>query len=178
MAPLAYVSPKQINFEVPAGTARGMANLTVKTPTGPINEGTVTVAAVAPSLFSANGTGAGPAAATAVRVTGNLQSPVAVYACPSGPPACVPVPIAVGVDTPVWLSFYGTGIRHFSSASNVQMTIAGVNAPILYAGPQGNWPGLDQINVGLPLSLRGAGQVDVVLSVDGQASNTVQIAVE
>ena len=180
MAPLAYVSPDQINFEIPAGTAPGSVNLAVRSTAGPVQQGTVTIVTAAPSLYSANGTGVGPAAATAVRIVlpGNLQSSVPVYTCPTGPPACATVPIALGVDTPVFLSFYGTGIRGSSQAANVQMTIGGVNAPILYAGPQGTWPGLDQINVGLPLSLRGAGQVDVVFSVDGQTSNSVQIAVQ
>jgi uncharacterized protein (TIGR03437 family) len=36
---------------------------------------------------------------------------------------------------------------------------------------------LDQVNVALPLALQGAGQVDVVMTVDRQTSNTVQLAV-
>jgi uncharacterized protein (TIGR03437 family) len=58
------------------------------------------------------------------------------------------------------------------------MTIGGVAAQVQYAGPQGTWPGLDQVNVALPLSLRGAGAVDVVLTIDGKTSNKVQIEVE
>ncbi len=173
-------APNQINFQIPPDTALGTASLAVQTSMGTINEGTVTIASVAPSLFSANGTSAGAAAATAVQVVipSGMQSPVTVYSCPMGTGSCVTVPIALGVDTPIYVSFFGTGIRNFSSISNVSVTIGGVNAPIQYAGPQGVYPGLDQVNVGLPLSLRGAGQVDVVLTVDGQIANTVQIAVQ
>ena len=179
-APLAYVSTHQVNFLVPASTVAGDATLTVQTPSGLVNAGKVTVAGVAPSLFSANGNGAGVAAASGVQVVlpTNIQSPVAVYQCSSAVLGCLPVPIALGVDTPIYLSFFGTGIRGASSVSNVKVTIGGVSAPVSYAGPQGTFPGLDQVNVALPLDLRGAGQVEVLLSVDGVTSNAVQIAVQ
>ena len=179
LAPLAYVSPAQINFEVPPGAATGSATLTLQTGSSTQALGTVWIAAAAPALFSANGSGIGVAAATAVKVVlpSTEQSPVPVFTCdPSG--GCKAVPIAIGVDTPIYLSFYGTGIRGRSSLSNVAVTIGGVSAQVLYAGPQGTYPGLDQVNVGLPVSLHGAGVVDVTLTVAGQSSNTVQIAVE
>ena len=47
-----------------------------------------------------------------------------------------------------------------------------------FAGLQTTYPGLDQVNVALPLSLRGAGESNVVLTVDGQVSNTVTIRVQ
>ncbi len=177
-ARLAYVSPAQINFQVPTGTATGSATLTVQTGSGTQTLGTVWIAAAAPSLFSANATGTGVAAATAVKVVlpSNGQSPLPVFTCDSA--GCKAVPIAIGADTPVFISFYGTGIRGRSSLANVSVTIGGVSAQVLYAGPQGTYPGLDQVNVGLPLSLHGAGIVDVNLTVDGLSSNTVQIAVE
>jgi uncharacterized protein (TIGR03437 family) len=180
LAPIAYVSTHQINFLIPAGTKVGNASLNAQTPTGPVNAGSVTVANVAPSLFSANGNGTGVAAAAAVRVVlaTNIQSPVLVYQCSSAVPGCQPVPIALGIDTPIYVSFFGTGIRGASSTANVTVTIGGVSAPVSYAGPQGTFPGLDQVNVALPLALRGAGQVDVVLTVDGVASNTVQLAIQ
>jgi uncharacterized protein (TIGR03437 family) len=178
-ARLAYVSPAQVNFEIPAGTAAGSATLTLQRGSSLQNLGTVWIAPTAPALFSANATGTGVAAATAVReiLPPNVQSPVPVFTCDrSG--SCKAVPIALGVDTPIYISFYGSGIRGRSSLSNVSVTIGGASAQVLYAGPQGTYPGLDQVNVGLPLSLHGAGVVDVTLAVDGQSSNTVQIAVE
>jgi uncharacterized protein (TIGR03437 family) len=88
------------------------------------------------------------------------------------------VPIRLGVDTPVYVSFYGTGIRNRSSLANVAVTINGVGVPVLYAGPAPGYTGLDQVNVGLLLSLRGSGESNVVLTVDGQAANTVTINVQ
>jgi uncharacterized protein (TIGR03437 family) len=59
----------------------------------------------------------------------------------------------------------------------VTLTINGVSVQVLYAGPAPNFSGLDQVNVGLPLVLRGSGEANVVLTVDGQASNVVTINV-
>ena len=176
-APLLYVSPSQINFLVPDNVAPGMATFAVGGDTV-AQSFTATVQPVAPALFSMSGTGSGVAAALAVAVqAGNsqLQSPVPVFQC--GSTGCVAVPIDLGVDRPVYVSFYGTGIRNRTSLANVTLTINGVSAPVLYAGPAPNYSGLDQVNVGLPLVLRGSGEVNVVLTVDGQASNVVTINV-
>ena len=177
-APLLYVSPGQINFVVPDGTASGTAIFSVAGG-GAGASATAAVQAVAPTLFSMNGTGSGVAAALAVAVlAGNPQTqvPVPVFQC--GNSGCVSVPIDVGVDRPVYLSFYGTGIRNRSSPANVTATINGVSVPVLYAGAAPDFVGLDQVNTGLPLTLRGSGEVNVVLTVDGQSSNAVTIHIQ
>jgi uncharacterized protein (TIGR03437 family) len=176
-AGLVYSSPTQINFVVPDGTSPGAAIL--KETNGSATQTfSATLQSEAPTLFSMSATGTGVAAATAVQtqVNGQLQSPVSVFQCSVG--ACTSVPIVLGVDTPVYVSFYGTGIRGRSSLSNVKMTIAGTAVPVQFAGAQTTYPGLDQVNVQLPLSLRGAGESNVVLTVDGQVSNTVTISVK
>jgi uncharacterized protein (TIGR03437 family) len=177
-APLLYVSPGQINFLVPDGTAPGLATLMV-TNAAATQTFTAAVQSVAPTLFSMNGAGSGVAAATAIMVQAAnplLQSSVPVFQCAGS--NCVSVPIALGVDTPVYVSFYGTGIRNRSSLANVAMTINGVGVPVLYAGPAPGFTGLDQVNAGLVLGLRGSGESNVVLTVDGQTANTVTINVQ
>ncbi len=57
LAPLFYVGPAQVNYEVPSGTATGEALVTFTSADGTISTGTVNVTAVAPALFSANGDG-------------------------------------------------------------------------------------------------------------------------
>ena len=57
------------------------------------------------------------------------------------------------------------------------VTINGVSVPVLYAGPQPEFAGLDQVNVALTLNLRGSGETTVVLVVDGQKSNSVTVNV-
>ena len=177
-APLLYVSPGQINFLVPDNVSTGSATFTVAG-VSPSQSFAATVQAVAPTLFSMNGNGSGVAAALAVAVqAGNpqVQSPVPVFQC--GGAACAPVPIDLGVDRPVYVSFYGTGIRNRSSLGSVTVTINGVSVPVLFAGAVPDYMGLDQINVGLPLTLRGSGECNVVVSVDGQTSNTVTISIQ
>ena len=57
-------------------------------------------------------------------------------------------------------------------------TIGGTNADILFAGAQGNFTGLDQLNLAIPRSLAGRGNVDVVVRVDGTNANAVTINVK
>jgi uncharacterized protein (TIGR03437 family) len=170
---MVYASPTQINLVVPDGTAAGSATLTVNNGATPATA-TGNVQAVAPALFSADGTGTGVAAATGLQTqaaNSQLQSPVAVYQC--GDSGCSSVPIALGVDTPVYVSFYGTGIRNRSSLANVSVSIKGINLQVLYAGPAPGFTGLDQVNVLLDLGLRGAGESAVTLTVDGQTNDPV-----
>ena len=178
-APLLYVSPGQVNFEVPADTAPGMATFHIVNGTGVSPSATAQVQTVAPALFSADGSGKGVAAATAVRIVipTRIPSPVPVFQCPQ-PDGCMAVPIDVGIDAPVFLSLYGTGIRNRGDLSGVTATLNGVDLTVLYAGPQGIFDGLDQVNVALPISLHGSGEGDLVLAVDGQTANPVRIAIQ
>jgi uncharacterized protein (TIGR03437 family) len=177
-APLIYVSPVQINFVVPDGTASGLATFTINGGPAPVSA-TGLVQNVAPRLFSTSGNGTGVAAATAIRTQAanpQLQSPVPVFQCTNS--GCVSVPINLGIDTPVYLTLYGTGFRNRSSLANVTVTINGTSVPVLYAGPQPSFTGLDQVNVPLILTLKGSGESKVVLTADGQTSNTVTVNIQ
>ena len=72
------------------------------------------------------------------------------------------------------MSLYGTGIRGRQSLDSLEVTIGGQMAPVLYAGPQSALAGLDQVDVALPLSMRGMGESDVALVADGVPANTVR----
>jgi len=169
-----YVSPGQVNFVIPEGTAAGTATVTLHSQWFEGAPVTAAVAQVAPALFSADGSGKGAAAATAVMVVlaGGRQTPLPVFTCNGS--SCSTVPLPLGVDAPVYLSLYGTGIRHGAA---VACTIGGMSVPVLSAGAQAQYAGLDQVNVALPLGLRNAGEVDVVVTADGQASNAVRVNV-
>src|SRR5262249_28411722 len=84
------------------------------------------------------------------------------------------VPIQLGRD-PVYLVLYGTGIRHRSSDSGVVCFVNGLNLSVVYSGSQSQFPGLDQVDVLLPSTLAGSGEVKVTLRVDGQLSNSVTV---
>jgi uncharacterized protein (TIGR03437 family) len=184
-APLIYVSPDQMNIWIPAGTAAGPATLTFPTTGVPPGFGATslrhvdfTVQKVAPSLFSADGTGSGVAAATGVRLTlpTQFQGSVPVFQCSAT--NCTAVEINLGVDAPVYLSLYGTGIRGASASTNVTVAIGAVRIQPTYAGPHTQVPGLDQVNVPLPLTLRGIGLTNVSVTVDGVTSNAVQVLIQ
>ena len=75
----------------------------------------------------------------------------------------------------LYLLLYATGVRNRSTAGNVTCILNGQNLPVMYAGVQPEFAGLDQVDVLLPASLRGTGQVTVTLLVDGQRSNTATV---
>jgi uncharacterized protein (TIGR03437 family) len=178
LAPLFYVGPGQVNYQVPAGTAIGQATITVTSNSGAVSKGTVTIAAVAPGLFTANADGKGVPAATALRgAADGTLTPVAVYQCDNAGKNCVPVPIDLGAASDiVVITLYGSGFRN--KTTGVQVTIGGGDAPVLFSGAQGTFQGLDQVNAQIPSSLRGRGEVNLVLTADGKTSNTVTINVK
>jgi uncharacterized protein (TIGR03437 family) len=172
-----FSNSEQINFIVPPGVALGQASIDILDNTGTVaNSSVAQVQPVAPALFTANGTGKGAVAALAFRAERDgSHISVPVFRCLG--PLCITERLEVSDDRPVYVSLYGTGIRAASSLGNVKASIGSVDVPVLYAGPQTQFPGLDQVNVQLPGSLHGKGETDLVLSVDGVAANRVRIGI-
>jgi uncharacterized protein (TIGR03437 family) len=94
----------------------------------------------------------------------------------NGIPDARPIDLGPASDK-VYLILFGTGVRNAATAS-VSVDIEGLNAPVSYAGPQNGFEGLDQINVLLPRTLAGSGDVSVVLTAAGIAANTVHITIK
>ncbi len=175
-APLLFVSPTQINFQVPADTALGDAALAVVGDSASTPIGAMEVNAVAPGLFLMSQIGGVPAA-TAVRVEADgTQVPIAVFSCSGNPCKAEPIPLSAAGGRPIYLSFFGTGFSG-ASADNVTCSIGRVRVPVLYAGPQGT-PGLDQINIRLPLETLNNYDLfggDVLIRINGVAANVASI---
>jgi uncharacterized protein (TIGR03437 family) len=170
-SPLFFVSPGQINIQIPLGSANGSANIRVLNGTQVVATTTITLTSTAPGLFFV---GANTAAATAARyINGQAPTAVTVFQC-SDALHCPTVPIDLTPGA-VYVSLYATGLHYVTASNVVSCTIGGVTVPVLYAGDQGTYPGLDQVNVQLIQALAGLGEVDVVLTVDGVASNAVRI---
>ncbi len=133
-----------------------------------------------PWLYSGDPSGEGVAAANVQRVRADgTQSFEAVLRYDEERAAFVAVPVAFGPEgEQLYLVLYGTGIRGRSSLGAVTVRVGDLDLPAAYAGPQGFYPGLDQVNVLLPRSLAGAGRVEVRLAVDGLWSNTVEVVFE
>jgi uncharacterized protein (TIGR03437 family) len=170
LAPLFYVSPAQVNYAAPPSVALGQATVTVKSGDGSTHSGPVTIADVQPGVFTFNA--AGLVAGSIVRVTDSGQVLQNIYAV-DGAGTVVAAPVDVSKDQ-VYMVFYATGIRR-APQSQVTVSIGGVDAPVSYAGTQGFYTGLDQVNVQLPPALAGRGDVPVILSVAGKQANTARL---
>ncbi|MGE0127070.1 MAG: S8 family serine peptidase [Blastocatellales bacterium] len=183
-APLFFVAPGQVNFLIPPGTTSGAAMITIASGDGAISMGNVNITTVAPGIFAANANGQGVAAATALRVKADgtrIFEPVARFDAAQN--RFVSIPIDLGPDLgnasdQVFLLLFGTGLRFLSAQSAATCSIGGVNSEVLFAGAQGDFVGLDQMNVRLARSLIGSGEVDLVVTVDGNAANTARINVK
>jgi uncharacterized protein (TIGR03437 family) len=176
LAALYFVSPAQINYVIPAGTKDGLAAITVKRDGQVAATGTARIARVAPALFTANNSGQGAPAALSLTVAPDgSRTNGSVFQCGATAGTCAPSPIDVRTESgQVYLLLFGTGIRGFTQS--VTASIAGVDIPVLAAGPQSQFAGMDQVNIGpLPASLAGHGQAQLVLTVDGKATNTVTV---
>ncbi|MDQ3010208.1 MAG: hypothetical protein M3X11_05845, partial [Acidobacteriota bacterium] len=165
-APLFFVSPGQINFQIPPGTATGAGTVSVVRNGNLIASTSVTIATVEPSLFTANASGTGTPAAVLYRVRNGILTTESVSPqIDLGPEGDVTV-----------LVLYGTGIRKRSSLSAVTIKIGGVNVGADFAGEAPGFMGLDQINTAvLPRSLAGKGMVNLELTVDGKTANVVTL---
>jgi uncharacterized protein (TIGR03437 family) len=175
-APLFFVSPNQINYQIPPGTANGTTTITVSNGAA----GIVEITNVSPGLFSADASGVGLAAAVILRIKASgepVYEPVGQFDPVSN--KVIPTPIDVGNPAEqVYLVLFGTGFRHRSDLANVSAKIDGAQMQVLFAGAQGNLVGVDQCNVRLPGSLAGRGEAGITLTVDGKASNMVKVLVK
>jgi uncharacterized protein (TIGR03437 family) len=139
----------------------------------------VTVSAVSPGLFSADWTGQGVAAAVALYIGADGATTFSLAANCGANGVCAATPIDVSDSAKkVYLSLYGTGIRGRSALAQVEVTVGGVPVQVQYAGAQMQYDGLDQVNVLLPASLAGRGDVSVIATVDGQAANTIRVTLK
>jgi uncharacterized protein (TIGR03437 family) len=160
-APLYYVSPAQINLVIPADVPLGPALLTITKPGGAFTI-EIVITRAGPGLATADGSGSGPAAAQLIRVhrDGAQEPPVAI--------SSAPIPFPAGDR--LFLVLYGTGLRH---AAQMGCSVNGQSIPILYSGPHGVYPGLDQVNLELPAGT--SGPISIACSGDGQITNAVTV---
>lgn len=179
-APLFFASPTQVNFLVPVGTAIGPATLIATNSDGILSVTKTEIATVAPSLFSASATGQGLAVAVVQRRKTNgaiSYEATSRFDSTLGKLVAVPIDLSQPTDQ-VFLLLYATGIKNRSSLSAVSVSLGGTNAEALFAGATSEFAGLDQINIRLPQSLAGRGTVNIALTVDGQAANSVTVSIK
>ena len=176
LAPLYFISMYQVNYQVPKGTALGVATVTVMNGDTPVATEVLQIVSTQAGLFSGNSDGQGAAAASLIFVKNGIQSFDLNYTCGAG--GCVPKPIDLSVVDAAYIEMFGTGVRFRNDLANAKATIGGIEGPVLYAGAHCCYVGVDQINLQIPKSLMGRGEVDVVLTIEGKIANTVKINVK
>jgi len=172
LAPLFFVSPGQVNYQIPAGTAAGPAALIVISSDGRVSTGVTPIAATAPALFSRDQSGSGSAAAVDA-FTG----------------ADEPFSATRANGEPNIIAFFGTGLGEDATdvEGNVSASVdaklgtdpaspPGIPATVLYAGRAPGFVGLNQINVMLPMGIA-PGIYRIFIRRNGVQSNLVTITI-
>ncbi|MCG3163235.1 MAG: hypothetical protein JMDDDDMK_04620 [Acidobacteria bacterium] len=179
LAPLFFVSPTQVNYQIAPGILIGNTSVTITSGDGAVSTGSMLVESVAPGVFTMNANGQGVAAAAALRFRNGVQTFEPVAAFNSSQNQFVPVPIDLGPATDqVFLVLFCTGVRFRSSLPATGYNVGGVTGTPLFVGAQGGFIGLDQVNIPLSRELIGRGSVNVVLTVEGKTSNTVTVNIK
>ncbi len=163
-APLLFVSPGQLNLQVPWGLAAGPASLVVTVNGAAREPMAVTVGTVSPGVFvvvhadtNRLVTADNPAASGEVLVVySNGLGPVTV-SVPSGN-ASPPDPLARTVQSPA-------------------VTLAGLPVEILFSGLTPGLVGLYQINVRLPANVSPGSRTPLMVSIGGESALPVFLAI-
>ena len=157
--PLQYVSPTQVNAVFPTGVS-GLVTLTVTSTSGQ-NTVNVLTQAAAPAIFTSNGT----AASALNAVTGAIVTATA--------------PLHAGDYVSLFLTGLGgtaagSGGLQYATVQPV-VTVAGQPCTLQFAGLSPQFPGVDQINCQIPTGLGTNAAAPVIVTSNGQASNTATL---
>jgi uncharacterized protein (TIGR03437 family) len=180
LAPIFFVSPGQVNYLLPEGISAGRAEVSITSGAGVVSSGLVQIASVAPGVFSANSNGSGVVAGYITRVRAGVITgieDVTVFDATKNQYTARAVDLGPANEE-VFLTLFGTGIRHRTSLAGVVVRVGGEEQQVTYADVQGIYVGLDQINLRLARSLAGRGEVDIVLTVDGKIANTIAVNIK
>ncbi len=170
VVPLLYVSPAQINFQVPFEAPVGSAEVVVKTNAGSSNTFTMPLQVTAPSMFQYN-----PNHAIAENADYSLNqasdgampgSYIIVFATGQGPVSNQPADGAGAPSNPL-----------AEVTSTFSATINGENAPVLFAGMTPGLVGLLQMNITVPSDLA-PGAYPLVLTVGTATSKSAIVNVQ
>ena len=184
LTPLFFVSPTQINFQLPWELlGQSQASFVVTVNGSSSIPQTISLRAVSPGIFSTNSSGSGQGA---VQIANT-----AIFAAPSGSISGAQARPALRGE---FLSIYCSGLGDVSSrpatgagASGSPLSgtlliptvsIGGVSALVSFGGLSPGFVGLYQVNVQVPNGAPTGGQVPVVMVIGGVSSNTVTIAVQ
>src|SRR5262245_27679132 len=166
---LLYVSPGQVNYLIPSGTALGVASIVVTSGDGTVSTGSAQIALVAPGLFTV---GQSALASLALRVKADGQQIYESLVRFDGT-NLVTRPIDFGeAGDRIFLVLYLTGIRH-APPSGVRVSIGGFDYTPAFVGAGGGYEGLEQINLELPRDFGGRGRISLFVKAAGYGASNV-----
>ncbi|MFN0110007.1 MAG: DUF5666 domain-containing protein [Blastocatellia bacterium] len=187
-AGLFFVSPTQINYQVPEDVLPGAAQVTVMKDGQAVAQGTLELGNVAPSIFTADASGTGVPAGVLLRIRANgQQSYEALSTVING--KVTPVTITRNFGDRLFLVLYGTGWRGADDsdgnsangvAEGLEVTFGNTKGAVFFAGEAPGFVGLDQMNVEIPNGVTGTITLMVKIN-DGEGkvarTNSVTISV-
>ena len=170
---LLYVNPTQVNLQLPESPV-GSAVLYLTAKDGSLYSDTVYLQELAIDVFTINSTGTGDANLTVQR---NFTSGVVNYETPNyvtdGTNYFLqPADVKSYSGENVYLLFYGTALH--GVRTGLQAQVDGLIVPVLYAGPQGFFAGIDQLAIKVPAGLP-VGSHAITFSGAGITSNTIVV---
>jgi uncharacterized protein (TIGR03437 family) len=157
-APIYFVTPDAANFELPAETKSGRATVRVRrlADDGDVALAYTLIEAVAPGVFTLSGDGKGLARG-AVRDGDAVNQLNEMDSVPAG----------------ASLLLLTTGLRN---AETIAATIGGIEAEVLGVTRHG-FPGLDEVEIRIPIDLAGRGAVTIQMTADGKSANPATVNV-
>jgi uncharacterized protein (TIGR03437 family) len=164
-ARLVFVSANQVNYLVPTNINVGTAAAVVVARDGTVSRGQIIISHSTSALFTSNSAGTGAPAAVA-------SADGQVFNILMGNTDGTPREVTAGN----FVALFGTGLRFSSTA--MAMTIGTTNVTPLFVGAQGSLDGLDQVNLQIPASMAGAGEVNLTFTLDGKTSNAVRLKIK
>jgi uncharacterized protein (TIGR03437 family) len=193
-AGLIFVSPRQINFVVPVNLdlsnvsdpTRPTVPVEVIPSDGPILTTQMVIFPVSSAIFTADSSGSGLPAATILRVkVDGTQVREPLYQRDASG-AIIPKPVDLGPEgEKVFLILFLTGIGHATGPKippfvparvSVRVIANGYSLKPAFAGPQGDFAALDQINVELPRELLGNSTLKIaVTAINEEQSNQTEV---
>jgi len=182
-APLFFVSPAQINFQMPPGLSGPTVQLRVVSAGVRGPAASVKIASEMPGIFTVNSRGTGQGSV--------LIANTEVLAAPLGGfPGRATQPVnrggfilifctGLGATNPPLAAGQAAGIAPLSeTVQSPVVLIDGLPAEVQFSGLAPDFVGLYQVNARVPEETRASDTVPLQIQIGGQTSNTVTIAVQ
>jgi uncharacterized protein (TIGR03437 family) len=177
-APLYFVSPGLINFQLPFGLAAGPAQVRVRTPQGVSAPANISISPAAPALFTADASGAGDplavhAATYALVRASNPAAPgeyLVVLATGLGEVTPATPAGRPGGDNGQWGPLNWTTVKP-------SVTLGGRQVPVAFWGLMPGYAGAYQLNVQVPPDMAPGYYPLVVRMGEAQSQSELPIAV-